>query len=272
MIGQVNLLNSIKEQIENDKFPTFSIIVGEKGSGKKTLVHTISELLEVTSVDWCSTAIDSIRGMITDAHITRSYKILYVIPDADTMSIQAKNALLKITEETPNNCYFVMTLEDVNNTLETIRSRGTVFHMDGYSRKEIEDYVDEYYGLTEKEELDIIKDLCETPGQIIELESFGVSEFYDYVKLTVEHIQTVSLANALKMSNRISMKAEDTENYDLKLFWKAFIKVCAGKMVQEREYIHWIRITSKALSKLRVRGINRQMLFDNWVFDIREWR
>lgn len=268
MIGQIVLLQHIQEQIENGTFPRFSIIVGDKGSGKKTLVHIIAELLGVTSVDWCSTSIDAIRGMITDAHMTRSYKILYVIPDADTMSIQAKNALLKVTEEPPANCYFIMTLEDLNNTLETIRSRGTVFRMETYTP----DHIREYCKICDIKYDTLYEDICDTPGDVDMLNSFGSTDFYEYVKLTVDHIQKVSLANALKMSNRISMKAEDTENYDLKLFWKAFIKVCAGKMIQEREYIDWIRITSKALSKLRVRGINKQMLFDNWVFDIREWR
>ena len=41
MIGQHNLQSRIKQLIENRTFPRFSILVGPKGSGKKTLVEEV---------------------------------------------------------------------------------------------------------------------------------------------------------------------------------------------------------------------------------------
>jgi len=267
MIGQERLIQFIQQQIENDTFPRFSIIVGQEGSGKKTLARNIVNMMGKGVCIEYGISIESVRNMILEAHRLNGLSAVYIIPDADTMSVQAKNALLKVTEEPPNGAHFIMTLEDSSNTLDTILSRGTVYYMDRYTPDEIERYV----RLIEEDEIELCRELCDTPGEVNTLSETGIAEFYNYVELAVNNIQTVSLANALKMSNKIALKAED-EGYDLKLFWKAFMRVCSKEMMREPEYVEWIRITSKAVQRLRVRGINKQMLFDNWIFDIRDWR
>ena len=261
MIGQHNLQSRIEQLIENGTFPRFSIFVGPKGSGKKTLLLEMFEGIYLED-----NKVESVRKMIDMV-----YKIgnrTFIMPDADTMSNAAKNALLKVIEECPNDNYFIMTLEDENNTLETIRSRGTVFHMDRYTPDEILEYCadnhfnedDENY---EKKE-NIIKELCETPGDVEILWNSNPLEFYDYVQLVVDNIAEVSLANAFKIPSKVALK-EDAEGYDLRLFWKAFMKVSfdVGRY-------NGIYATSKYLQKLRVKGINRSMLMDNWVLEIRE--
>lgn len=270
MIGQVNLQSRIEQLIENHTFPRFSILVGPKGSGKKTFANwIITKIVRQEALSYSQVCpdvkIDTIRQIIENAYKTISTNI-YVISDADNMSNAAKNALLKVTEEPPNNAYFIMTLEDENNTLETIRSRGTVFHMDRYTPYEIIEYVEQKYGDT-SQGIEIITDICETPGDVDVLVKMGVKEFYDYVQLVVDNIAEVSLANAFKIPSKIALK-EDAEGYDLRLFWKAFMKVLVD--TDRTHDFGAITITSKYLQKLRIKGINRQMLIDNWVLEIRE--
>ena len=270
MIGQHQLQSRINQLIEENSFPRFSIFVGPKGSGKRTLANWIRRCMgqnELTiSYEATDVKIDTIREIIQ-----RSYKVvnptIYIIPDADNMSNAAKNALLKVTEEPPNNAYIIMTLEDENNTLETIRSRGTIFHMDIYTPDEIYQYAMAYAHDNE----DIIKDICETPGDVNILLDCGVQEFYDYVQLVVNNIAEVSLANAFKIPSKVALK-EDAEGYDLRLFWKAFMSVCWERSYEQdtKKYCDGIVITSRYLQKLRVKGINRSMLMDNWVLEIRE--
>lgn len=271
MIGQTHLQSRIEQLIENGTFPRFSILVGPKGSGKKTFANWIRRCMGQTelviSYEATDVKIDTIREIIQ-----RSYKVvnptIYIIPDADNMSNAAKNALLKVTEEPPNNAYFIMTLEDENNTLETIRSRGTVFHMDRYTPDEIGSYFyDRYHANHGKDEEQVIKELCETPGDVDTLVKMGIKEFYDYVQLVVDNIAEVSLANAFKIPSKVALK-EDVEGYDLRLFWKAFMKVLVD--TNRTHDFGAITITSKYLQKLRVKGINRSMLMDSWVLEIRE--
>ena len=276
MIGQCNLQSRIEQLIKNRTFPRFSILVGPKGSGKKTLAHEIGHMFNAwrVSSDYVDVyrlpdvKIDTVREIITQAY-KRITTMVYIIPDADSMSNAAKNALLKVTEEPPNEAYFIMTLEDENNTLETIRSRGTVFHMDRYTPDEIMQYITEKYGGTADDNVDIFKSICDTPGDADILAKSGVRSFYDYVQLVVDNISEVSLANALKISEKIAMK-DESDKYDLKLFWRAFQSVCIDRAGDGIIYCEYAAITSEYMRKLRIKGINKQMLFDNWIFTIRE--
>ena len=269
MIGQKNLIGRIEHLIDNNNFPRFSIFVGPRGSGKKTLVLYIAKYMKISWAHLLDVKIDTIRDVIVQAYKVSS-PIIYLIPDADTMSNAAKNALLKVTEEPPNNAYFIMTLEDENNTLETIRSRGTVFHMSPYKADEIGAYFyDKYHANHGKEEEQIVRDICETPGEVDTLMSYGINEFYDYVQLVVDNIADVSLANAFKIPSKVALKDTD-EGYDLRLFWKAFINVIVDRAIISNEPLYAVGVTSKYLQKLRVKGINRQMLMDMWIVDVRE--
>ena len=126
--------------MENNTFPKFIVLQGRKGSGKKLLCKWISE---VSNTDFYyvlpDVKVDTIRQMIDDAYTIKD-KTLMVIPDADSMSLSAKNALLKVVEEPPKNITFIMTLQDINNTLDTIKSRAAVFSMNVYRPHEIELY------------------------------------------------------------------------------------------------------------------------------------
>ena len=137
MIGQKRLLSKI-DRIK-DNFPRFCIIVGDKGSGKKEICKYISNLLN-TSCMYFDSKIDEVRRVIDMAY-QQNNLMLYVFPDADSMSVAAKNSLLKVTEEPPKNAYFIITLNNLQNTLETIQSRGMVFKLDPYERNDIRDYI-----------------------------------------------------------------------------------------------------------------------------------
>ena len=269
MIGQQHLQSQLMQLIENGTFPRFSIIVGPRGSGKKTLVHQIYQNFGSGVLSNIGISVDSVRQSIAQSYAVRGSQAIYVFADADNMSNAAKNALLKVTEEPPNNACFIMTLEDENNTLETIRSRGTVFHMDRYTPDEIGYYFyDKYHANHGKDEEEIVKELCDTPGDVDTLVKMGIHEFYNYVQLVVDNIAEVSLANAFKIPSKVALK-EDAEGYDLRLFWKAFINIC----FLTQTYDKWgpaVSITSKRLQDLRVKGINKQMLMDNWILDVRE--
>ena len=277
MIGQVNLQSRIEQMISDGTFPRFSILVGPKGSGKKTLAHWIYQKLGAGTFINLGISVDTVRQCIIGSYRLLGTQAVYLFADADNMSNAAKNALLKVTEEPPNEAYFIMTLEDENNTPETIRSRGTVFHMDRYTPTEIGEYYSDNYfneddacwGSREA----IIKKLCETPGEV-DILSKDVLLFYDFVQLVVDNIAEVQLANAFKISEKIALK-DGAEGYDLKLFWRAFYRLCGDRFFigLEQKYSDPMAITNKYLQKLRIKGINRQMLFDNWLLEIREvWK
>jgi DNA polymerase-3 subunit delta' len=270
VVGQTSFINNINNLISSNKFPRFSIIVGQDGSGKKRMANYISSKLGCVSANY-GISVDDVRQMISDAYRV-SMPMVYMLPDADRMSPAAKNALLKVTEEPPQNAYFILTLTDLNNTLGTIKSRGTVFYMDPYSVYDIESYCKANYTVSE-EDLQIIGDLCETPGEVEKIVDMGTTDFYNYVEKVVDNVATVSGSNSFKIAAKIKFKDTDTDKYDLRLFWKAFMNICTTRLREDPlRYSVGIRITSKYLQELRITGINKQSTFDCWLLDIRkEW-
>lgn len=278
MIGQRELLDRFKAMVDDKTvvFPKFIILVGPKGSGKKTMANEIykmiseSATINVNQYILEDVRVDTVRSMIIDAGKVIEPTI-YVIPDADRMSTSAKNSMLKVTEEPPANAWFILTLENEYNALATIRSRGQVYKLQPYSGARIMDYIKMRFKEVSLEETEIMLDICETPGEVEFLYKAGVIALYEYVEKVVENIATVSGSNAFKIGSKIAFKDEE-DKYDLRLFWKAFMKVCSDKMrdLKDIKYADAIRITSKYMQQLSTTGVNKSSTFDMWILDIRE--
>ncbi len=267
------MLYTIDQLLSKDVFPHFVIITGSVGSGRKTLARYIGNAFgNVAEID---VSVDSIRNMIDN-----SYKIVdksvFIIPDADNMSLQAKNALLKVTEEPPNDAYFIMTLEDQYNTLQTIRSRGTIFTLENYSKDELMEFINEALSPTIADDVDenwklkILK-IAQTPGEIKELVKFDVDEFYKFVELVIDNIADSQLANTFKLADKLSLNKDD-EGYNLKLFFRAFTPICLQRMsgIDAPRYATGVSITSSALRDIGINGISKPMLVDNWILEMRK--
>ena len=267
MIGQKRIQNRISALIDNGAFPRFSIITGQYGCGKKTLAKQIAKQLKGFTI-MVEPKVDSIREMIEQSYKTATTTV-YVIADADNMSVAARNAILKVTEEPPNNAYFIMTLQDAVNTLDTIRSRGMIFQMDAYTPEEIMLFVGT---TTDRDTLNRFVQLCDTPYAVQLLKSYDAKQFSDYVTLVVDNIAEVSGVNAFKIADRINL-SDDVSKYDLIVFWRAFSNECLCRLTGDPfKYAKAIEITSKYLQDLRTSSLNRSYIFDMWLLDIRaEW-
>lgn len=271
MIGQKTLIERFKYMSE---FPHFIILVGMKGSGKKTLADIIYKYMNgktfTNKFMLDDVKVETIRNMIDEAQKSINNTV-YIIPDADKMSVAAKNTLLKITEEPPKNAWFILTLEDEKNTLPTIKSRGQMFRLEPYSPEDIVEYAKSKYDLITSE-YEVVMDICETPGEVDLLYSNGILTLYDFVQLVADNVSKCSESNAFKIGDKIAFKDTDTEKFDLRLFWKTFMKVCSDRLRTENDikYADGIKITSVYLQQLNITGINRSATFDCWVLDIRE--
>jgi ATP-dependent protease HslVU (ClpYQ) ATPase subunit len=264
MVGQKDLIQVIDTQITKQQFPRFCILVGSKGSQKAEMAKHIAKQLNALYVPVIDCKADSIKEVINNAYRVNSVT-LYDIQDADMMSLQSKNAMLKVTEEPPNKAYFLMSLESLDNTLATIQSRGTAYFMQHYSSEELIEYSKKYN--YDEDELKIVISICNNPGDIDLLHTYNPKEFYNFVEKVIGHIATSSGSNALKIAQNIKFKTTDTEGYDLSLFWKTVCVICA-----EYKYYKGLSLTSNYLALSSFKSINKSMLFDRWILDVRkEW-
>lgn len=265
MIGQVNLLKDIDTII--NRFPRFSIITGPKGSGKKTLCNVIVNKLGVTPV-YFGVKIDDIRNAIDMAY-TQVNPIAFIIPDADKMSVAAKNSLLKVTEEPPKNCYFILTLESLDNTLDTIKSRGTVFMLEPYTCQQLLDYRS-YRGYNSNFD-NIVSMVCSNTGEVDELYSYNVDDFFKFATCVVDNIHIPTSGNTFKITKKIKTKQDDANCFDATLLLKAIQNLYLQKGIQtkEKKYLQASICTSKWAQQLNLSSVNKIGVIDMWIIDVR---
>ena len=269
MIGQAVLCELIDSQIVQGSFPRCSILVGPKGSGKKLLAKRIAKQLDAIAVQ-VDGKVDTVRDVIKLAH-TNYNKTVFVFTDAEKMSQTAENALLKLLEEPPNNAFIVITAISEYALLDTVKSRCVIMHMDRYTPDELFDY---YWSLEGTEfltdgmpnEAEVVQAVCETPGEVQQFIKQGVGRVYRYAELVFNNILDVTGANALKIGSQIAFKDEQ-DKIDLLLFFKSFINICGSRL--DKISAQWIQITFKYVNQLSWKGVNKTMLFDNWVLDCR---
>ena len=136
VIGQktnIDLINSWKQM------PQFTIIQGDRNTGKTTLVLYICEHFNLKYVKM-KNGVNDVRQLVK--YMTVNSNTVYHFKDFDKASIQAKNALLKITEETPMGNYIIIT---GSNQIKTLESRARKLVMSAYTIEEMSSFMQNYY-------------------------------------------------------------------------------------------------------------------------------
>lgn len=269
MVGQKINMEFLQTCIDNDCFPRFIIITGEKGSGKKTLANYIAKHLLKAFEIYPGNGVEAVREAITNSYRCAGTTV-YIFPDADKMSAQAKNAMLKITEEPPRQAYFIMTVESMNNTLATLKSRGTEIQMESYTEDELRTLIDES---SDNDELAIR--IASNPGQLQQLRSIDTKEFYAFCEKVLNNIATVTGVNAFKIGNSFKFK-DDGEGYDPILFFECIKTICLDRskevipMDELKAYQSTIRITNQYKRDLLLTGVKKDSTFDMWILEMRD--
>ena len=250
-----------------ERFPRFSIIIGPPGSGKRTLSGEIACKLNLTPV-YFGVKIDDIRKAIDMAY-TQTEPIVIIIPDADKMSLPAKNSLLKITEEPPRNCYFILTLQSKENTLPTILSRGTVFELDPYTNKDLLEYR-RFRGYADTYD-EIVSSICSNTGEVDELFKYNVKELHTFAEQIVNYIHVPRSGNTFKITKKMKLKDTD-EGFSTSLLLKAVQKLFLekGLKTKVRQYIDASIVTGKTIQKLNLPTVSRLGIIDMWIIDVRK--
>ena len=155
LIGSETLRERLATDVREGKLSHAYIIEGAHGCGKRTLALQLCAALACTNRQSgrtpCGTCLACRKVMegkcpdvirigrgtkasigVDDVRFLRSDVLtppndldskIYIIEDADTMTVQAQNALLLTLEEPPSYVLFLLLCENASSLLETIRSR-----------------------------------------------------------------------------------------------------------------------------------------------------
>lgn len=211
MIGQKNNINTLIQWRCNKSVPRFIIIAGDEGSGRLTLAKIIIKMINAKGIIM-GNSIAEVRETIENAY-TITESTCYIFRNADDMKNEAKNALLKVVEEPPNNAYFIMTVQNIDNMLGTINSRGTVIKMEPYSKSELESYCHD----------DLLLNYCNNIGQLqIDRKDVEVAE--KCVNDVIQALIDKSGTRLLKSCTQLKGKKTETNKIDCLLFMRIFEK------------------------------------------------
>ena len=154
IIGHEEIIRHLKNAIQTEKVSHSYIFTGDPGSGKKLLAGTYAMTLQCEEggtepcghCDSCKKAsgknhpdiifvthekpgtitIDEIRDQVIHDVAVKPYYSehkIYVIPDAEMMTVQAQNALLKTIEDPPEYAVIMLLTNNIGGLLPTIQSR-----------------------------------------------------------------------------------------------------------------------------------------------------
>lgn len=262
MIGQEKVLETVSTLIKENRLPKFILLHGARGWGKKQLTIEIAKLMDIDLVTF-ENKVDDLRECIKLAYEQTS-PILYVLTGADTMSVAAKNSVLKLIEEPPANAFIIMLVENEETILPTIKSRAYSLRMDSYSDHEIRAYINTKDNAFTEQELEKIITICNCPGDVNLLMRSENAELLELVDKVIQNINKVTLSNLLKLSKKFKLN-ETSEGMDLNLFLNCTQYYLFTNYVKSRDsryYKAYVEII-EARKVLRAATTNKLYTLDN---------
>ena len=160
--------------------PDFSIIVPD---GKSIKIEQIRNL----------------QARIVEKPISSSKKV-YIIDDADTMTEESQNCLLKTLEEPPEYAMIILIASNENRMLQTIKSRCVIIRFEDLTNEEISQ-------ILHTNDQDIIR-LCE--GSVAKADTISEKrEMFAQLKIIADYLSKNSLIDVLNNSDLLYSSKDD---------------------------------------------------------------
>lgn len=252
VVGHKDILKYISSAVENNRVSHAYILNGERGSGKKMLANLFAmtllcetgdnepcgkchsckqaesgnhpDIIRVTHEKPNSISVDDIRTQVNNTVDIKPYQgpyKVYIIPQADMMTPQAQNAILKTIEEPPLYAVFLLLTENAETLLPTINSRCVMLKL-----RNIKDTLIKKYLMENLEIPDYKADMCTAFAQgnmgraIMLANSDHFNEIREEAVQLLKHINEMELNEIVAAVKNISVyKLEITDYLDIIMIW-----------------------------------------------------
>ena len=254
VVGHNDIIQYIQNAVVKDKVSHAYILNGEKGSGKRLLAKLFAmslqcsdreadgdacghcqsckqavndnqpDIIRITHEKPNTISVDDIRQQIVnDVDIkpySSPYKI-YIIPQADMMSVQAQNALLKTIEEPPEYAVIFLLTENAEVLLPTITSRCVMLKL-----RNIKDTLVKKYLMEQMEIPDYKAEICVAfaQGNMGRAIMLATSDHFNEIK--EEAIQLLKYINEMELTEIVNAikkiqeyKLDVSDYFDIIAIW-----------------------------------------------------
>lgn len=291
VVGHKNIIKYIQSAVTADAVSHAYILNGERGSGKKLLANLFAMSLQCQNNDEdgdacgkcqsCKQAmngnqpdiirvshekpntisVDDIRQQVNNDIVIKPYSSkykIYIIPDADMMSVQAQNALLKTIEEPPEYAVIMLLTENAETLLPTIRSRCVMMKL-----RNIKDQLVKKYLMEQMEIPDYKADVCVAfaQGNMGKAIMLATSEYFNEIKEEVVHllrnIDEMDVSELMEAVKRcMTYKMEISDYLDMIAVWYRDVLIYkATKNVDRVVFSDQLRYIKQRASKSSYEGI-----------------
>lgn len=182
VLGQDSVIKSMRGLLKKKNFPHASLTTGLSGCGKTTLLRIVANKLCCGEHDFTEMNCADMRG-IEDIRKIRNIMSLkpisgdvrvWILDECHKMTNDAQNMLLKVLEECPEHCYFMLASTDPVKLLRTIQTRCMLFKVNSVDDRTMEEIIErvrkkEKIKLTEDVRDKIIKHANNSPRQALVL-------------------------------------------------------------------------------------------------------
>ncbi len=252
VVGHKDVIRYIQNVVKEDKVTHAYIINGEKGSGKKmrATLFAATLLCEKGGQDPCNTChsciqaesgnhpdiilvshekpnsigVEEIRQQVNNTVGIKPYQgpyKVYIIPQADMMTVQAQNALLKTIEEPPEYAVVMLLTENADMLLATINSRCVMLKL-----RNIRDTLIRKYLMEKLMVPDYKADVCAAFAQgnmgkaIMLANSEHFNEIREEAVRLLQHVHEMDINEIIESVSRVSeYKLEITDYLDIIMIW-----------------------------------------------------
>ncbi|MCI8311248.1 MAG: DNA polymerase III subunit delta [Lachnospiraceae bacterium] len=252
VLGHEQTITHLKHAIQFHKVSHAYIINGEKGSGKKLLAGIFAQTLQckkgglepcmecqsckqsvsqnqpdiirITHEKPGTISVEDIRQQLNGDILIKPYSSLYkiyIIDEAEKLTIQAQNALLKTIEEPPIYAVILLLTTNVGMLLPTIQSRCVTLHLKPVSSALIEKYL-----MEDLEIPDYYANICTAfaQGNVGKAKRLALSEDFkemlSHALHLVKYISEMEVPELIEDLKRINTyKMEINDYLDLLIVW-----------------------------------------------------
>lgn len=252
VIGQEQIIEHLKTAIKTDQVNHAYIIQGERSSGKEFIAKVFAaalqcenpvdgepccecrpckqaegnnqpDIIKVTHEKPNTIGVEDIRRITGDVAIKpySSKRKIYIINEAEKMTVQAQNALLKTLEEPPAYVVIILLTTNVESMLQTILSRCIVMTM-----KPVRDELVKQYLMKEVKVPDYKADVCVAfaRGNVGRAKALASSEEFDNIKhdavALLKYIRDMEISDVVSAIKKISEYKMEIDDYlDIMAVW-----------------------------------------------------
>lgn len=252
IIGQEQIKEHLLNALSTKKVSHAYIINGEKSSGKEFIARVFAmalqceeegtepcqecrscrqaltdshpDIIRVTHEKPNTIGVDDIRGQVNNdvglKPYSGPYKV-YIISEAEKMTVQAQNAILKTLEEPPQYAVIILLTANVNSLLPTILSRCVVLNM-----KPVADELVKKYLMEQLKVPDYKAEICVAfaRGNVGKAKILASSEDFENVKSEalslLKYIHEMDLSEVIAAVKKITeYKLEINDYLDICSIW-----------------------------------------------------